>query len=71
MLTIHLLNHEGQPEAESESQLRHLQVHLYWEEEFSDTVVRRAMDMDIINCFDGRMVLTDFGRERAAGALGG
>jgi manganese/zinc/iron transport system permease protein len=69
MLAIHLLNHEGQPEAESESQLKHLQDHLRWEKDFSDRVVRRAMDMEIINCQEGRMVLTDFGKERAARAL--
>jgi len=69
MLAIHLFNHDGLPEAERESQLKHLLDHLRWEEDFSDHVVRRAMAKDLIYCLEGRMELTDLGRERAALAL--
>jgi len=40
-----------------------------WEEDFSDQEVHRAMDFEWIHYLEGRIVLIDSGRERAAVAL--
>ena len=71
MLTIHLLNHDGKPNAESESQLDHLQDHLRWEKDFSSQVVRRAIRQSLIHDRNGKMVLTNLGKLRAQEALVG
>lgn len=69
MLAIHLLQHEGQPDADRERELRHLQEHLRWEPDFSERVVRRARDHDLVAVADGHLVLTDRGRSTAYEAL--
>lgn len=70
MLTIHLLNHEGSPEAERESRLEHLQEHLRWSPEFAERVASRA-ERDRLLRRDGerRLVLTEVGRDVAREAM--
>jgi manganese/zinc/iron transport system permease protein len=53
MLTMHLFNHEGKPEAERESRLEELHDHLRWDRRFMAQVVRRAERRDLIVCADG------------------
>jgi manganese/zinc/iron transport system permease protein len=69
MLTIHLLNHEGSPQAEQELHVDHLQDHLRWEAEFAAQVVRRALRQGLVDHSDGRLSLTGSGRQVAAQAL--
>jgi manganese/zinc/iron transport system permease protein len=69
MLTIHLLNHEGSPEAAEESRVEHLTHHLRWEPEFADRVVRGAERGGLVTPAGGRLVLTDRGRAVAREAV--
>jgi manganese/zinc/iron transport system permease protein len=69
MLTIHLLHHEGTAEAATESRVAHLHEHLRWAPEFAGRVVRAAERAEFVERDDGRLALTERGREAARGAL--
>lgn len=69
MLTIHLLNHEGLPEAEQENRVAHLQEHLNWERGFARRVVRKAEDDGLVRRTNGHLLLTDSGRDLAQEAI--
>lgn len=69
MLMIHLMQHEGLPEAAEENRIDHLEDHLSWEPAFARQVVRRAEEEALIWREDGRLFLTDSGRERAGMAI--
>ncbi|MFO7538204.1 MAG: metal ABC transporter permease [Chloroflexota bacterium] len=68
-LAIHLLNHEGKPEAARENRVTHLREHLRWEEEFAGQVVRRAEAGELVVRQNGHLVLTENGRSLANQAL--
>jgi manganese/zinc/iron transport system permease protein len=65
MLTIHLYQHEGGPEAEQETQVAHLREHLRWQDAFADGVVQRAVAAGLAVRTNGHLGLTPAGRERA------
>lgn len=69
MLVIHLLNHEGLPEAEQESQVSHLQEHLRWEPPFAAQIVRYALENRCVSQENGQLALTERGRGIARAAL--
>ena len=69
MLAIHLFSHEGLPEAEREAHVNHLSSHLHWEPDFARQVVRNAERRGFIYNQDGRLDLTEQGREMAQLAL--
>jgi manganese/zinc/iron transport system permease protein len=69
MLAIHLLNHEGLPDAADENRVEHLGEHLKWNPKFSGEVVARAMQRGIVARDNGSLALTDHGRALAANAL--
>ncbi len=70
MLTIHLLNHEGTPEWDLESQEGHLREHLRWSADFAERVVRRAERSELIRREPGgRLGLTQRGRDAARDAM--
>jgi manganese/zinc/iron transport system permease protein len=69
MLAIHLLNHEGLPEAEEENRVEHLRQHLRWDADFSHRVVARAVEQAWIVRQNGHLALTERGRTRAEQAL--
>lgn len=69
MLTIHLFNHEGLPEAEQENTLAHLPEHLRWEADFASQVVRQAERRGFLNRQNGYLTLTDEGRQNARQAI--
>ncbi len=70
MLAIHLLNHEGTPEAERESRESELHDHLRWSPEFVQRIVRLAERGGIITRDgSGRLFLTPAGRAAARGAI--
>jgi manganese/zinc/iron transport system permease protein len=71
MLTIHLLNHEGLPEAALENRVEHLGEHLRWGPEFAGQVVRRAEQSNLITQTNAHLALTAQGRTRAQQALTG
>lgn len=68
-LTIHLLNHEGKPEADRENRVDHLSDHLRWQPTFARQVVERAVRADLVNRTNGTLLLTDTGRQVARHAL--
>ncbi len=71
MLAIHLLNHEGSPEAEEESRLAHLHRHLRWEPSFARGVVRRAERKGwLVGRGGDRLQLTPEGRALARTTMG-
>ena len=71
MLAIHLLQHEDTPEAETESREEHLGEHLRWLPAHARTVVRHAVDEDLlVRTGDGQLRLTSSGRTAALSALG-
>lgn len=69
MLTLHLLNHEGGPDAESECRVGHLEEHLRWEPAFARSVIRRARRAAWIEETEERLRLTESGRRAALDAL--
>lgn len=70
MLTIHLLNHEGSPEADEESRLGHLQEHLRWAPDFAERVATRAERGQLLTRdADARLSLTETGRTVAREAM--
>jgi manganese/zinc/iron transport system permease protein len=69
MLLIHLLHHEGRPEAATEAHPEHLHEHLRWEQSFTARVVRLAQRNGFILRGSDRLLLTERGRERARRAL--
>ena len=71
MLVIHLLNHEGEPDEEEESQVDHLHEHLRWEPAFASRVVRQAERRAVVKRDHGRLMLTDSGRTLALKVMAG
>ena len=70
MLTIHLLNHRGGPDAPQECHVDHLHDHLRWRPERVREIVRSSQRSRLITVEDtGRMRLTPAGEERARRAL--
>ena len=69
MLAIHLLNHEGKPEAEDECRVDHLWEHLRWQPTFAEDVIRYAERKGVIRRRRGILYLTQEGRTLAQQAL--
>jgi manganese/zinc/iron transport system permease protein len=69
MLVIHLLNHEGLPEAEQESRIDQLHDHLRWKPAFTARVVRRAERQGVVSRQNGHLALTAYGRQLARQAI--
>jgi len=69
MLVIHLLQHEGRPEAEYESRIGHLQEHLQWSKKFGDRVLSQSVQRKLLQIEDGNLILTEKGRALAREAI--
>ncbi|MDQ3247771.1 MAG: metal ABC transporter permease [Chloroflexota bacterium] len=69
MLAIHLLQHEGRPEAEEESQRDHLVRHIRWAPDFAKQVVAYAERKGTVQDQQGLILLTDSGRSLARQAM--
>ena len=69
MLVIHLFNHEGLPEAETESEIAHLYEHLRWEPAFATQVVKYALHNRYVSQRETQLALTEQGRIIAQQAL--
>ena len=69
MLVIHLLQHEGTPEAERECRVDHLQDHLAWEKPFAENVISRATAKRLLFPVGESLELTAAGRELAREAI--
>ncbi len=71
ILTIHLLDHEGSPQAAEESREGHLHEHLRWAPDFARTVVRRAESAGLLTRTGEHLALTDEGRASARETIAG
>lgn len=69
MLVIHLFNHEGLPEAETESAIADLHEHLSWDPGFTSQVVRYALNNRCVSRKETQLILTAHGRTIAQQAL--
>jgi manganese/zinc/iron transport system permease protein len=69
MLAIHLLHHEGQPEAAQENRAEHLSQHIRWQPQFAEKVVRYAERKGLVANDRGLLRLTDLGRLEAQEAM--
>lgn len=69
MLTIHLLQHEGHPEAHEESRFDHLLKEIRWEPTFAERVVRFAERSGVIQRNQEFLQLTESGRTLARQAM--
>lgn len=69
MLTIHLLNHEGEPDEARECRVDHLHEHLRWSPAFVRAVVRRARREGWVVQEGDRLHLTAPGRVSAMEAM--
>ena len=69
MLVIHLFNHEGLPEAETESAIADLHEHLSWDPTFTTQVVRYALHNRCVSQDEAQLILTEQGRAIAQQAL--
>lgn len=69
MLVIHLFNHEGMPEAETESAIADLHEHLSWDPTFTTQVVKYALSNRYVSQEESQLALTEQGRAIAQQAL--
>ena len=69
MLVIHLLNHEGLPEAAVESEIAHLHEHLRWRPDFALQVVKHALNNRYVYRTETQLTLTEQGRAIAQRSL--
>jgi manganese/zinc/iron transport system permease protein len=69
MLTIHLLQHEGRPEAHEESRIDHLVEEIRWQPRFAERVVRHAERAGMLLRQHERLELTEEGRQYARQAM--
>jgi len=65
MLLVHLLNHQGRPEAERECNVRHLSEHLYWDSDLSRQVIKRGEREDFLQKRGEHLFLTAEGQDIA------
>jgi manganese/zinc/iron transport system permease protein len=69
MLAIHILNHEGTPDATSENRVDGLEEHLHWDPRFTARIVELARRHGLVTESGGILSVTDAGRKRATAAL--
>ena len=69
MLVIHLFNHEGLPEAETESAIADLHEHLSWDPGFTTQVVKYALNNRCVSREETQLILTAHGRAIAQQTL--
>ena len=69
MLAIHLLHHEGTPDAVVESRVDHLWEHLRWTPQFAEEVIRYAERKGMVRRRSGSLQLTEDGRALAQEAM--
>ncbi|MFO7632808.1 MAG: metal ABC transporter permease [Caldilinea sp.] len=69
MLAIHLLHHEGTPDASAESRTDHLLEHLRWQPAFAERVIRYAERSGAVCEERGLLQLTERGRRLAETAM--
>ena len=69
MLVIHLLNHEGTPEEERESEVSHLEESLGWKKDFVKSVTGYSLRTGMVLVKKGRLKLTEKGREFAGRSI--
>jgi manganese/zinc/iron transport system permease protein len=69
MLAIHLLHHEGRPEAALENRAEHLSQHIHWQPGFAEKVVAYAERKGLIADEGGFLRLTERGRLVAQEAM--
>jgi manganese/zinc/iron transport system permease protein len=69
MLAIHLLQHEGGPEAQLENRVDHLVEHIRWQPDYAEQVIRYAERKGSVRRQGGRLILTQPGRVLAQEAL--
>lgn len=69
MLLIHLSQHEGTAEEDSEARVEHLATHLAWPPAVARRIVGRAVDRGWVREEGGRLRLRDAGRSRARALL--
>ena len=69
MLLVHLLHHEGTPEAERECRVEHLEEHLHWNPPFAARAVRAAERRGAVERAGSRLSLTTAGRDAARRAM--
>jgi len=65
-LLVHLLQHEAQVGEEHEAEVRHLSTELRWTREFAERIVHTALSRNYVTCQDGRLMLTEDGRQLAS-----
>ena len=69
MLTVHLFQHAGLPEASTECRVDHLHDHMNWDRSFAEKVLRYATAQNMIRKSDGILALTEKGQQEARAAL--
>lgn len=69
MLLVHLLHHEGTPEASRECRPDHLQEHLRWNPELAELAIRTAVRHRLVVSSGGLLHLTEEGRKLAREAM--
>jgi len=69
MLLVHLLNHEGLPEASRECQINHLPEHFHWEKSLIDRVINEAEGKNYIQREKDFLTITESGQKLAERSL--
>jgi manganese/zinc/iron transport system permease protein len=71
MMLVHLLNHEGGPDADEECNARGVHKHLQWPQSFTRQVIRSAIGRGWVEIVGEHLSLTDAGRELGQRAVVG
>ena len=69
MLIVHLLHHEGLPEAERENRIEHLNQHFGWNNNTSRRVVMQCKNKDYLKQINSTLVLTEQGKREAQNCM--
>jgi manganese/zinc/iron transport system permease protein len=69
MLAVHLLHHEGLPEAEHECHITHLPKHFLWDKSFIQKILKIAEKEKILNIQNEFLQLTGKGRQMAKSSM--
>ena len=69
MLVVHILHHEGLPEAGLECHINHLPKHFLWDKPFIQKILKIAEKEKVLNVEDEFLRLTDKGRQIAESSM--
>ncbi len=69
LLAVHVMNHQGRPEAGDECHISTVHLHMNWERDFAERVVKSSRKNGLIELEEEILILTGRGKEVATEAM--